>query len=66
MVCYRKDEVAATYTQYFHPFLSTWGVVMLVTPQVEIKKVMNEEPQKCMCMPNVLVFLSQPKRTYSV
>ena len=24
----------------------------------------NEKAQKCMCMPNVLVLLSQPERTY--
>ena len=37
-----------------------------ITPQVERKKniVMNEKPQKCMCMSNVLAFLSKPERTY--
>ena len=53
-----------------HRFLSTWGAVMLITPQVERKrnKVMNEwmnewmlrKATKCLCMSKVL---SKPERT---
>ena len=43
-------------------------VTALCYPQVERKQNFNEwinkKSQKCTCLPNVLVFLSKPERTY--
>ena len=50
--------VTATHAPSSHRFLSTWGAVMLITPQVERKKIIKysnvEKSHKSVCVSPIL------------